>query len=50
MSIMSRNNKLKHNLKLTQDKYGYFSIWLQPENPENGTIMKISKKIKWILR
>ena len=41
---MSRNNKLKHNLKLTQDKYGYFSIWLQPENPENGTIMKLSKK------
>ena len=44
MSYTSRNNKLKHNLKLTQDKYGYFPIWIQPENPQNDTIMKISNK------
>ena len=45
MSYMSRNNnKLKHNQKLTQDKYGYFPIWFQPENPENDTIIKISDK------
>ena len=37
--------KLKHNQKLTQDKYGYFPIWFQPENPENDTIIKISDKI-----
>ena len=44
MSFMNRNNKLKYDSKLTQDKYGFFPIWIQPENQENDTIIKISKK------